>query len=134
MSLLIWSMEGQVERKCWTINRLGPRLPEWTRNDAQSGGELELKGNDGQYWVNGLQWGNENSCKSRTLQHKWGNGGAFSKGITSSDLNVQQLTYTIKQCHPDIHILNGQVNYSPLINSDFQMQYSQLFRYNRVVF
>ncbi len=27
-----------------------PRLPEWKRNDAQSGGELEFKGKDGQYW------------------------------------------------------------------------------------
>ncbi len=39
--------------------------------------------------ASGLQWGNENNCKSRALQHKWGSGGAFSKEITASDLNVQ---------------------------------------------
>ncbi len=26
------------------------RIPEWNRNDAQFGGQLELKVNGGQYW------------------------------------------------------------------------------------
>ncbi len=159
------SMGARVDREWWTIQMLGPRLYEWKGNSAQSAGELrvewrglldsisttvegewctlqrlEWKGWHGPHskaGTSGLQWGNGNSCKSRTyIQHKLGSGGAFSKRIMYSKWPKRSIVLHTqsKHCHLDIHILNGHVNYSHLINSDFQLQCSQLFRYNKAVF
>ncbi len=56
-------------------------LPEWKRNDAQFGGERELKGNDGQYWGysgRGMKHTKEAMYSERVVQGPHSKAGASS--------------------------------------------------------